>query len=136
MESVNIYDQFDFNAFMRRRGLRVVIGLIILLGVVLTHLYKLWEPMKNLLQLIDSLLGSASDKAISISADPTMYQVETTNNKVYSGYIIHQNDVMMKFRTTSLKPIKILKSNIVRVTIMSRQYVTAGIWLPGAFSIL
>jgi hypothetical protein len=86
--------------------------------------------MKSLLQLVDSLLGSASEKAIAISADPTMYQVETTNNKVYSGYIIHQDDVMMKFRTTSLKPIKILKSNIVRVTIMSRlssQYVTANL---------
>ena len=83
--------------------------------------------MKNLLQIIDSLLGSASEKAIAIATDPTMYQVETTNNKVYSGYIIHQDDVMIKFRTTSLKPIKILKSNIVRVTIMSRQYVTANL---------
>lgn len=83
--------------------------------------------MKNLLQLVDSLLGSASEKAIAIAADPTMYQVETANNKVYNGYIIHQDDIMMKFRTTSLKPIKILKSNIVRVTIMSRQYVTANL---------
>jgi len=84
--------------------------------------------MKNLLHIIDSLLGSSSKDA-SISTDPTMYQVETTNNKVYSGYIIFQDDVMIKFRTTSLKPIKILKSNIVRVTIMTRfnpQYLTAN----------
>jgi hypothetical protein len=83
--------------------------------------------MKSLLQVIDSLLGSASEKANAIATDPTMYQVETTNSKVYNGYIIYQNDVMMKFRTTSLKPVKILKSNIVRVTIMSRQYATASI---------
>jgi hypothetical protein len=84
----------------------------------------------NLLQIFDSLLGVASEKANGITADPTMYQVETTNHKVYSGYIIHQNDVMIKFRTTSLKPIKILKSNIVRVTIMSRyssQYATVNL---------
>lgn len=82
--------------------------------------------MKSLLQIIDSLLGSASEKANAIATDPTMYQVETTNN-IYSGYIIFQDDVMIKFRTTSLKPIKILKSNIIRVTVMSRQYVTANL---------
>lgn len=85
--------------------------------------------MKNLLQIIDSLLGSSA-KDMSIAADPTMYQVETNNNNVYSGYIIFQDDVMIKFRTTSLKPVKILKTNIVRVTIMSRyssQYVTANV---------
>jgi hypothetical protein len=83
--------------------------------------------MKNLLQIIDALLGSASAKDISIATDPTMYQVETTNHKLYSGYIIFQDDVMIKFRTTSLKPIKILKSNIVRVTVMTRQYATANV---------
>lgn len=83
--------------------------------------------MKNLLQIIDALLGSASAKEISIATDPTMYQVETSNQKLYSGYIICQDDVMIKFRTTSLKPIKILKSNIVRVTVMTRQYATASV---------
>jgi len=83
--------------------------------------------MKSLLQIIDSLLGSDSSKDIAMVADPTMYQVETTNNKVYSGYIIFQDDVMIKFRTTSLKPVKILKSNIVRVTVMTRQYATANV---------
>ena len=41
MESVNVYDQFDFNAFMRRRGLHVVVGMIIVLCIVLIHLSKL-----------------------------------------------------------------------------------------------
>jgi hypothetical protein len=83
--------------------------------------------MKNLLQIIDALLGSASEKANAIATDPTMYQVETTNSKVYNGYIIFQDDVMIKFRTTALKPIKILKSNIVRVTVLTRQYATANV---------
>ena len=130
MESIRLYDQPDFNAFIRRRGVIVIIGLIMFLGIILIHFVKLWSPMKNLLQIIDSLLGSSA-KDMSIAADPTMYQVETNNNNVYSGYIIFQDDVMIKFRTTSLKPVKILKTNIVRVTIMSRyssQYVTANVW--------
>jgi hypothetical protein len=83
--------------------------------------------MNNIIDIIDSLFGAAANKDASLGPDPTMYQVETGNN-TYSGYIIFQDDVMIKFRTTSLKPVKILKSNIVRVTIMTRftsQYVTA-----------
>ena len=83
--------------------------------------------MKSIIGIIDSLFGAATMKDASVTPDPTMYQVETSNN-TYSGYIIFQDDIMIKFRTTSMKPVKILKTNIVRVTIMSRytsQYVTA-----------
>ena len=83
--------------------------------------------MKSIIGIIDSLFGATVMKNASLTPDPTMYQVETSNN-TYSGYIVFQDDVMIKFRTTSLKPVKILKNNIVRVTIMSRyssQYVTA-----------
>ena len=83
--------------------------------------------MKSIIGIIDSLFGATAMKDASLTPDSTMYQVETSNN-TYAGYIIFQDDVMIKFRTTTLKPVKILKSNIVRVTIMSRfssQYVTA-----------
>ena len=135
MESLRVYIQVDHSAFIRRRGIIVMIGLIMVLCIILTHLYKLWRLM-NLLQIIDSVLGSASPKDISIATDPTMYQVETTNHNVYSGYIIFQDEVMIKFRTTSLKPIKILKSNIVRVTVITRQYATANVGWPSGFFIL
>ena len=75
--------------------------------------------MKAIVELIDSIFGAATTKDVSLTPDPTLYQVETSNN-IYSGYIIFQDDVMIKFRTTSLKPVKILKSNIVRITVMSR----------------
>jgi hypothetical protein len=42
MESIRLYDQPDFNAFFRRRGIVVIIGLIMFLGIVLIHLYKLY----------------------------------------------------------------------------------------------
>jgi hypothetical protein len=41
MESIPVYDQFDFNSFMRRRGLHVIVGMMIVLCIVLAHLYKL-----------------------------------------------------------------------------------------------
>lgn len=41
METIQVYDQFDFNSFFRRRGLVVIIGLIMFLCIVLIHLYKL-----------------------------------------------------------------------------------------------
>ena len=41
VESINLYDEFDFNSFLKRRGLRVIIGLIIIVCIVLIHLSKL-----------------------------------------------------------------------------------------------
>lgn len=74
--------------------------------------------MKRAIQILDSLLYAFTSKDISVMPDPTLYQVETTSN-TYAGYIIFQDDVMIKFRTTDLKPIKILKRNIVRITAVS-----------------
>ena len=70
--------------------------------------------MKQLLQILDSLLGSHTH---SLTPDPTLYQIDTTN-KSYTGYIIVQDDMMIKFRTAELKPVKILKKNIVKVTVV------------------
>jgi len=41
MDSIRLYDQPDFDAFIRRRGIIVIIGLIMFLGIVLIHLSKL-----------------------------------------------------------------------------------------------
>jgi hypothetical protein len=71
--------------------------------------------MKLFIAIIDSLLNAFTPRELP-RLDPTLYQVETRNNQYY-GYIIFQNDVMIKFRTVTLKPVKILKSNIVKVSI-------------------
>lgn len=72
--------------------------------------------MKQLIQIMDSLLYAITSQDSSVMADPTFYRIETNSN-VYGGYIIFQDDMMIKFRTIDLKPVKILKQNIVRVKI-------------------
>jgi hypothetical protein len=83
--------------------------------------------MNTIVSIIDSLLGSFRATP-SFMPDPTRYQVSTRNH-TYEGYIIFQDEVMIKFRTTDLKPVKILKSNILKVTIVCEmgalKYVTA-----------
>lgn len=71
--------------------------------------------MKQILRILDSLLGTFSHHALA--PDPTLYQIDTTTHS-YTGYIIFQNDMVIKFRTAELKPVKILKRNIVKVTIV------------------
>jgi len=75
--------------------------------------------MKRAIQIIDSLLCAFAPKDTLRMPDPTLYQIET-NSHAYCGYIIFQDDRMIKFRTTALKPVKILKVNIIRVTCYTR----------------
>ncbi len=49
--------------------------------------------------------------------DLTIYKVETRTN-TYCGRISHQNDMMMWLRSSTDKPVKILKENITRITIL------------------
>jgi hypothetical protein len=84
--------------------------------------------MKQLIQIMDSLLYAFASKDVSTLSDPTLYTIVTTSN-TYSGYIIFQDEMMIKFRTTALKPVKILKGNILKVVVMSEpdsmKYATA-----------
>jgi hypothetical protein len=52
--------------------------------------------------------------------DPTVYQIETTMRK-YCGKIIYQDDMMIKLKIAKPKAIKILKSNIERITIVQTE---------------
>ena len=72
--------------------------------------------MNMIVSIIDSLLG-AFNAPPSIMPDPTLYQI-STRNRIFEGYIIFQDEIMIKFRTTDLKPVKILKNNIQKVTIV------------------
>ncbi len=75
--------------------------------------------MKQLIQIMDSLLYAFVSQNASVLSDPTLYRIETNSN-VYGGYIIFQDDMMIKFRTIDLKPVKILKQNIKRVMIANK----------------
>lgn len=82
--------------------------------------------MNQLLLIIDSLLFAVKPKeAISEKLiDPTDYII-ITQRQTYCGKIISQNDIMIKFRTVELKPIKILKRNIKQISILKKAYATA-----------
>lgn len=77
---------------------------------------------------MDSLLYAFASKDISMLTDPTLYTI-VTNNNTYCGYIMFQDEMMIKFRTTALKPVKILKGNILKIVVMSEpdsmKYATA-----------
>jgi F420-dependent methylenetetrahydromethanopterin dehydrogenase len=78
--------------------------------------------MKQLIQIVDSLLYAFPSKD-SVMTDPTLYTIETNSN-TYCGYIIFQDDTMIKFRTEMLKPVKILKVNIRQITILKQAYLS------------
>ncbi|MBX2964568.1 MAG: hypothetical protein KF845_00380 [Cyclobacteriaceae bacterium] len=49
--------------------------------------------------------------------DPTLYSIETAQ-RVYKGHIIFQDDIQLKLQTENNKPVKILKENIRRVSVI------------------
>lgn len=52
--------------------------------------------------------------------DPTIYQVKTSIGN-YCGKIVYQDDVMMMLKIAKPKAIKILKSNIERITMVQTE---------------
>ncbi len=50
-------------------------------------------------------------------ADPTHYEVQTLNN-TYRGLIVTQDNMVMQLRTHDGKPVKILKENIKKISIV------------------
>lgn len=82
-------------------------------------------PMNQLLFIIDSLLFAVKPKETTEPLiDPTDYII-VTHRQTYCGKIISQNDVIIKFKTQELKPVKILKRNIKQISILKQAYATA-----------
>lgn len=77
--------------------------------------------MNQLLLIIDSVLFAVKPTVEQPKGliDPTVYVV-ITHRQTYCGQIIFQDDTMMKFRTSNLKPVKILKSNIREISILKQ----------------
>ncbi len=71
--------------------------------------------MKMLKSLIDLFTGSTPETVHT--ADPTVYRIETTRGE-HSGRIVYQDDMIINLQSLELKQIKILKSNVQRVSII------------------
>ena len=56
----------------------------------------------------------------SISADPTVYKVETITH-TYCGQILFQDDYALKIKTEGPRIVKILKQNIQRIVIIKSE---------------
>jgi len=66
-----------------------------------------------LLKLFSSMMGSHPQE---IPADTTLYKV-ITQTDTYCGRISYQDNMMMWLKAVD-KPVKILKANIVQITII------------------
>ena len=75
--------------------------------------------LTNVMNLLKSLAGAlmGAGPGIHPPMDPTIYRIETMARK-YCGRIVYQDDVVIKLKIAKPKPVKILKSNIERITIV------------------
>ncbi|HEV8514102.1 MAG TPA: hypothetical protein VGQ59_12535 [Cyclobacteriaceae bacterium] len=67
----------------------------------------------NLLNLLSPIIKNQSQK---VPEDPTLYKV-ITQTDTYCGRISYQDNVIMWLKVAD-KPVKILKGNIVQITII------------------
>jgi hypothetical protein len=73
--------------------------------------------METILKLLSPISFFKKQSLLVAISDPTIYQVETHTN-IYCGRIMHQDDTVIRFQSSEGKPIKILKKNINRITIL------------------
>lgn len=86
------------------------------LTLLLPHLCT----MKTLWTSLASFFNPQTEQ--TARTDNTVYQIETSVGK-YCGRIIYQDDVCMRLRCAKSKPVKILKVNIARITIVKSETV-------------
>jgi hypothetical protein len=75
--------------------------------------------MKSLIKSLMELFTTSQPIRLVVE-DPAVYQIETTMRK-YCGKIIYQDDMMIKLKIAKPKAVKILKSNIERITIVQTE---------------
>ncbi len=72
----------------------------------------------NIKRIAHFILGGLTDQSDTMPVmDPTVYRVET-HAHTYCGQIVFQDDVQMKLRIENHKPVKVLKANIQRISIV------------------
>ena len=72
----------------------------------------LWKSLTSIFEV--------NPPAKSAIEDPTIYQVKTTLGN-YCGKIIYQDDMMMMLKIAKPKAIKILKTNIERISMVQTE---------------
>lgn len=70
---------------------------------------------------IFAILGNATSffsvkREASVPEDPTLYQI-ITNQHQYAGKILFQDAVIIKLKIGEMKVVKILKENILKISI-------------------
>lgn len=73
--------------------------------------------MKGALTIFDTVASLFTIQAYSVETiDPTLYQIKT-NQHEYAGKILFQDNVIIKLKVDEMKVVKILKENILKITI-------------------
>lgn len=73
--------------------------------------------MRGALNIFDTVASIFTIKAYSVeTVDPTFYQIKT-NQHEYAGKILFQDNVIIKLKVDEMKVVKILKENILKITI-------------------
>jgi hypothetical protein len=73
----------------------------------------------SIVRIISKLFSMQNEKIAPIN-DPTQYRIVTSSHE-YVGSIVHQDDTIIRFRTSQDKPIKIVKTNIQYITTINAQ---------------
>ena len=77
--------------------------------------------MNSLWQLLFNLLRPRPEMALP--QDSSIYKIETNTGK-YCGRIIYQDDVTLRLACAKSKPVKILKSNILKISQVKSEVVS------------
>jgi hypothetical protein len=74
--------------------------------------------MRNIFNLIAQVFHQTPKSTAMV--DNTVYQVET-NSRKYCGRIIYQDDQVIRLRGARYRSVKIIKSNIEKISIVSSE---------------
>ena len=73
--------------------------------------------MRGALNIFDTVASLFTIKRDYVAIeDPTFYQIKT-NQHEYAGKILFQDNMIIKLKVNEMKVVKILKENILKITI-------------------
>jgi hypothetical protein len=75
---------------------------------------SLWQSLINLIK---------PQPAAVLPQDSSVYKIETSTGR-YCGRILYQDDVVLRLACTKSKPVKILKSNILKISQVKSEVVS------------
>jgi hypothetical protein len=73
--------------------------------------------MRGALNIFDTVASIFTIKRDPVAIeDPTFYQIKTSQHE-YAGKILFQDNMIIKLKVDEMKVVKILKENILKITI-------------------